>query len=74
MMTANKLNFENPDNRSESDLKKIMKVALKEGYQISPMQAYHIWNNHSDSYAAGWLLLDNEYEIRQAVNKYIDEV
>lgn len=69
-----KLNFDNPDNRSETDLQKIMSIALSEGYQISPMQAYHIWDKYSDDSAAGWLFLDRDEDVKYAVNRYIDEV
>jgi uncharacterized protein YbdZ (MbtH family) len=46
--------------RSSEDLEIVMKAAYKLGYIINPQEAYSIWDKHSDSYAAGWLFVDED--------------
>jgi uncharacterized protein YbdZ (MbtH family) len=66
------INFSNPDSRSEDDLKTIMKVAIDLGYLINAQEAYEVWNKWSDMFAAGWLFVDNDEEIRAAVQHYFN--
>lgn len=66
------LDFSNPDNRSEYDLSLIMKEALNLGYQISPQEAYEIWDEWSDMFAAGWRTIGDQEEVAQAIRRYFD--
>lgn len=54
---------ENFDHRHLSDVKRIQEVLMKNGYDADLPSCAEIWEEHSDSYAAGWLGLpsdDNE--------------
>jgi hypothetical protein len=51
------------------DCIRIAKVALDYGYYITPTEAEILWNEHSNSMAAGWLYLPKKdsdiwYDIR----------
>lgn len=39
------------------DISRIVKVCRDTGYTVSRSMARRIWENHSDNYAAGWLIL-----------------
>lgn len=42
------------------DIKRIIKIGLSRGILLSPLEADKAWQEHSDTYAAGWLMLPEE--------------
>lgn len=55
-----------------SDCKAIIELAkTRLGVTISINDAYALWSEHSDTYAAGWLLPNSEEEIIDAIQRYI---
>ena len=46
--------------RYPSDVRRIVEVFADRGYEISYAEAAHAWEQHSESYAAGWLILPED--------------
>ncbi len=67
------LKFKPPEWLKESfrwgdDVDRIVAICKANGFSISEADAHHAWEEHSDNYAASWLVLgDDEDEILQAV-------
>lgn len=60
--------------RHASDVERIQRVALSHGVLLGWMDAYSLWDNHSDSYAAGWLFLpDNDDELWNTIKYEIQD-
>jgi hypothetical protein len=55
------------DFRWGADVKRIVLVCADRGYAISEADAHHAWEEHSDNYAASWLVLDDDQEVFDAV-------
>jgi hypothetical protein len=50
------------------DCERIVKVLRSKGYGLSLHEAERMWESHSDSYCAGWLILpDIDQEIIDAL-------
>lgn len=59
------LKFRLPDWLRESyewgnDVDRIVAICLSNGFAISKSDAHHAWSEHSDNYAAGWLILGDD--------------
>lgn len=67
-----KLDYKVPNNRDPEDLKMIIRAALEYDYLIDAEEAYKIWDEYSDSMAAGWMGLD-EGAVDYIVWSYLDE-
>ncbi len=39
------------------DVKRIVEVCSKNGYDISPETAYVVWKEYSEAYCASWIVL-----------------
>jgi hypothetical protein len=57
-----------------SDIDSIVLVAYKNGYDIDREDAQLVWEEHSEDYAAGWLMLEPEEDILFYLKKYCNEV
>jgi hypothetical protein len=54
------------------ECKRIQRVALVEmGIQMSIADAEYVWRDHSASVAVGWLGMDTDEEIIQAIKEFI---
>jgi hypothetical protein len=42
------------------DVDRIVSICKAKGYNISEADAHHAWEEHSDSMAASWLMLDED--------------
>lgn len=57
-----------------SDVKRIVEIFEKRGFEISEEDACWAWERHSDEWAAGWLGLGNDDdEIFNDVIEYLTE-
>jgi hypothetical protein len=66
------LKFKPPEWLSDShrwgaDVRRIIAICESRGYYISDADAHHAWEEHSDNYAAGWLVLGDDDEVFDAV-------
>ncbi len=43
-----------------SDIKRIILIAINHRILLTPSEAARAWAEHSDSYAAGWLILPDD--------------
>lgn len=53
------------------DLKKIKEYFYKYGVEISLDEAEELWNDFSDSYSVGWLVIDEEL-LAQCFWQYVE--
>lgn len=79
MITQEQLDsvFNDSNLRYPEDCLHICKVAAIHGLTITPSQAEKIWEEYSNSYAAGWLLMNydesSDSTIMYAINSYVEE-
>jgi beta-lactamase class D len=57
------------------DIKRIVEVFAARGYEVSEEDACWAWEQHSDSWAAGWLGLGekDEYVFQHAIDYLMEE-
>lgn len=60
--------------RYQSDLDRMISVAAEAGYLLSADDAESIWNAHSETFCAGWLMMSiyDDYKILQVIKHYSD--
>lgn len=50
------------------DCQRIQKILLAKGYEVSLHECEDMWESHSESYCAGWLILpDDDNEILESL-------
>ena len=56
------------------DCIRVAKVALDNGYYITPTEAQVLWGEYSDSRCAGWIMMPNDdEEIWQNIRYYLEQ-
>lgn len=59
------------DERYPNDITRIVEICKKRDYEISRHDAQMVWFKHSEVFAAGWLILDEDDEsIFQTIMSY----
>lgn len=59
--------------RWHGDVARIVDICKQRGYHISANDAQHAWEEYSDSYAASWLILDdNDDDVFNTVLQYCE--
>lgn len=59
--------------RYPDDVKRILSVLIAHGYQATEEQAISLWDEYSDSMAAGWMMLpDEDKDIYSCIEDYIE--
>lgn len=59
---------------NRGDISRIVEIFAKRGYDISKADACLVWEQFSDSMAAGWLILGSDDEVFDDVFHYFEEV
>jgi hypothetical protein len=59
----------------DRDIERIIDVMWNFRFNLSPRQAYDMWSEYSDTYCAGWLILDSysDQEIYMALTESEDD-
>lgn len=58
-----------------SDIRRIIEVCKKYGYDISYQDAKLAWEKHSDAYCAGWLFLpEKDNDVLSCVLSHCEEL
>lgn len=66
---------ENFEHRHYADVVRIKQVLLKNGYDADLPSCANIWDEYSDSYAAGWLgLPKDDDELWQAIQWRVEKM
>jgi hypothetical protein len=81
-MTINNENFQKafeqfsqPEKDIKDDCERICRVA-KEAFEIdmTPAQAYLLWQDKSDTYCAGWLCITSNDEIKETIETFVERI
>lgn len=64
-----------PRVRYPEDVEKLQKVAYDRGYVMGRATATLVWDAHSDTYAASWLIMDEytDEDLWRIINVYTEE-
>ncbi len=71
-----KLKFKDPYNHHyeyTNDIDRIVKIFAERGYEISHEDAVRAWEEFSESYCAGWMILGNDDGVFQDAFYYFEE-
>jgi hypothetical protein len=59
--------------RHHSDVERLQRVMLQNGYEADLRSAAGIWEDYSDDYAAGWLgMPDDDEELWQTIEHRVE--
>lgn len=58
--------------RHVEDCIRIQELAARIGYTISIGDAEDLWEAHSEASAAGWLMIDNTFEVDSAIRAFVE--
>ena len=65
---------ENYQHRHQSDVERLQRVMLAHGYDADLPSAADIWEDYSDSYAAGWLgMPDDDNKLWQIIQLMVED-
>ena len=70
-----KIRYEdNYQHRHQSDVERLQRVMLANGYDADLQSAAGIWEEYSDDYAAGWMgMPDDDNELWQIIQLRVEE-
>ena len=60
--------------RYSHDVERIIEICRAEGYSIDADTAQWAWERYSDSHAASWMSLGNDYHIFSIIQIYCEEI
>lgn len=65
---------DNYQHRHQSDVERLQRVMLQNGYDADLPSAADIWEEYSDDYAAGWLgMPDDDIELWETIKYRVEE-
>jgi len=60
--------------RHPEDAERIQKILLNNGYTASPKECERLWEDYSDSMAAGWMgLPEKDEDVFWRISGYLDD-